>query len=153
MSNKGQNLRVFVGDKCIAVATSCQFHVGLQLENASTKDDTGMWQKQEVVGKSWDVSCDTLYDPEATTETNAITPAELAAKIISEANPEVTLKWDATGGDKNRTGKGLGYTGKALYNDLSVSAPNRGNSTATHQFTGNGPLMPLPEKTEKAQAE
>lgn len=143
MSKKGQNLRVFVGDKCIAVATSCQFHVGLQLEDASTKDDTGMWQIQEATGKSWDVSCDTLYDPEAATDASAITPAELAAKIITEENPEVILKWDATDGEKNRTGKSKGYTGKALYNDLSVTSPNRSNSTATHQFTGNGPLSAI----------
>lgn len=140
MSRKGQNLRVFVNNKCVAVATSCSFHVAVQLEDSSTKDDDGMYQHQEAVGKNWDVSCDTLYDPEAATETNAITPAELADIIISQDNPEVTLKWDATEGEKNRTGKSVGYTGKAIYNDLSVNSPNRQNSTATHQFTGNSKL-------------
>lgn len=140
MSRKGQNLRVFVDGKCIAVSTSCSFHIGLQLEESSTKDDEGMYQHQEAVGKSWDVSCDTLYDPEATNEANAITPAELADMIITSDNPEVTIKWDATDGDKNRTGKNVGYTGKALYNDLSVNSPNRQNSTASHQFTGNSKL-------------
>ena len=143
MSKKGQNLRVFVDDKCVAVSTSCQFHVGLNLEDDNSKDNTGLWQHQEVTGKTWNVSCETLYDPEAPTENNAITPAELADIIITSENPEVTLKWDATEGEKNRTAKNKGYTGKAIYNDLSVTSPNRSNSTASHQFTGNGPLSKI----------
>lgn len=143
MAKKGQNLRVFVGGKCVAVATSCSFHVALQLEESSTKDDMQGWQNQEVVGKSWDCSCDALYDPEAQTETNAITPAELMAKIITEDDPKVTLKFDATEGEKNRTGKNIGYTGQAILNDGSVTAGNRANSTATFQFTGAGELKAI----------
>lgn len=143
MAKKGQNLRIFIGGKCVAVSTSCSFHVALQLEEASTKDDMQGWQNQECVGKSWDCSCDALYDPEAATETNAITPAELMAMIIEQDDPKVTLKWDATEGDKNRTGKNKGYTGQAYLNDASVSAGNRQNVTGSFQFTGAGELTAI----------
>ena len=57
---KGQNLRVMVDGKCVAMATSCQFHVSAQMEDSSTKDSTGDWQEQEVVGLSWDAQTDSL---------------------------------------------------------------------------------------------
>jgi hypothetical protein len=37
---KGQNLRVLIGGKCVAFATSCTVHVSLNLEDSSTKDST-----------------------------------------------------------------------------------------------------------------
>ncbi len=57
---KGKNLRVMVGGKCIAMGTSCQIHVGTQLEDSSTKDSTGDWQEQEVTALNWDVTTDSL---------------------------------------------------------------------------------------------
>ena len=38
---KGQNLRIFVGEKCVAFSTSCQLQVSANLEDTSTKDSTG----------------------------------------------------------------------------------------------------------------
>lgn len=140
---QGQNLRVFVNGKCIAVATSCSFHIGLQLEEDTDKDAAGLYQHQSVVAKNWDVSCEAFYDPEAATESNAITSAELARKIITEENPELELKWDATTGEKNRTGKGVGYQGMAIYNDFSSTASVKQKVSASHQFTGNGPLTEI----------
>ena len=49
-----------VGGKCIAMATSCQFHISAQMEDSSTKDSTGDWQEQEVVGLSWDAQTDSF---------------------------------------------------------------------------------------------
>ena len=140
MSNpiKGQNLRVFVGGKCIAKATSCTFHVSAQLSDASTKDDTDDWQKQEVVGKSWDVQTNSLViiDNAETGET----PVDLMSLIINAT--EVTLKFDQTAGTNNRTGQGaaIARTGQAYLTDFSLNAPNRANSELSCQFTGNGPL-------------
>jgi hypothetical protein len=57
---KGQNLRVMVGGKCIAMATSCTFHVSAQLEDSSTKDSVGDFQEQEVTGLSWDAQPESL---------------------------------------------------------------------------------------------
>ena len=57
---KGQNLRILLGDKCVAFATACTYHLSTTLENASTKEDTSGFQKQEVVGYAGDISCDAL---------------------------------------------------------------------------------------------
>lgn len=146
MAKNGQNLRVFIGGKCVAVSTSCSFHVAIKTEESSTKDTVGDYDELDVTGKSWDVSCETLYDPENTSEGNAststgITPAELMAKIILQPKPVVELMWTSADGAQNRVAhEEYGYSGTAILSDASVNSPNRQKNTSTFQFTGTGPL-------------
>ena len=111
---KGQNLRVMVGGKCIAMAVNATFHVSAQMESSSTKDSTGDWDEQEVVGLSWDAQTDSL----------------------------VTLTFDQTNGANNRVGmnSAIKRSGSAYVTDVSISAQNRQNSQLSVQFTGTGPL-------------
>lgn len=136
---KGQNLRVMVGGKCIAMATSCTIHVSAQLEDSSTKDSTGDWQEQEVTGLSWDASTDSLVTL-TDSGTNGELPQDLLALIINKT--QVTLSFDTTAGANNRVGQNstIKRSGTAYLTDYSLTAPNRQNSTLTCQFTGSGPL-------------
>lgn len=135
----GQNLRVFVNDKCVAVATDCSFHVSVGLEDQTTKDDAvGLWTRNKAVSKSWDVSCSTMFGTGA--DAQAITPEELLEIIIKQDNPIVTVKWQGTTGAKNRTPNGKYYSGQAYLNDTTVNSPNRQRNNAAFQFTGDGPL-------------
>lgn len=136
---KGQNLRVMVGGKCLAMAVSCTIHVAAQTEDSSTKDDTGDWAENEVVGLSWDVSTDslvTLSDNGA----NGELPVDLLSLIINKT--KVQLTFDTTGGTNNRTGQSsaIKKSGYAYLTDYSLTAPNRQNSTLTCQFSGTGAL-------------
>lgn len=136
---KGQNLRVMVGGKCIAMATSCTFHVAAQMEDSSTKDDTGNWQSQEVTGLSWDASTDSLV-----TQTDNGSNGELPQDIFTAmiAMTPVTLTFDTTSGANNRVAQNgaLKKSGQAYVSDISITAANRANSTMTVQFQGNGAL-------------
>ena len=136
---KGQNLRVLVGGKCIAMATSCTFHVAAQMEDSSTKDDTGNWQSQEVTGLSWDASTDSLV-----TLTDNGSNGELPQDIVTAmiAMTPVTLTFDTTAGTNNRVAQNgaLKKSGQAYISDISITAANRANSTMTVQFQGNGAL-------------
>ena len=136
---KGQNLRVSVGGKCIAMATSCQIHVGTQLEDSSTKDSTGDWQEQEVTGLNWDVTTDSLVTLEDN-GTNGELPQDLMSLIINKT--KVNLSWDTTAGANNRVGQNsvLKRSGQAYLTDYNLTAPNRQNSTLNCKFTGTGPL-------------
>ena len=136
---KGQNLRVMVGGKCIAMATSCQFHISAQMEDSSTKDSTGDWQEQEVVGLSWDAQTDSLVTLEDN-GSNGELPQDLLSLIINKT--KVQLTFDQTAGTNNRTGQNAAIkrTGWAWLNDISISAANKQNSQLTAQFTGTGPL-------------
>ena len=136
---KGQNLRVMVGGKCIAMATNCTFHVSAQLDDASTKDDANDWQKQEVVGLSWDASTDSLVTL-TDNGSNGELPTDLLSLIIQKT--EVTLTFDQTSGTNNRVGQNAAIkrVGQAFLTDFNISAQNRANAVMTCQFTGNGPL-------------
>ena len=136
---KGQNLRVMVGGKCIAMATSCQFHVSAQLEDSSTKDSVGDFQEQEVTGLSWDAQTDSLVTLEDN-GTNGELPQDLLSLMINKT--KVTLTFDQTAGTNNRIGQNsvIKKTGQAYISDINISAQNRQNSTISVQFTGTGPL-------------
>lgn len=136
---KGQNLRVMVGGKCIAMATSCTFHIGTSLEDSSTKDSTGDWQEQEVVGLNWDASCDSLVTL-VDNGSNGELPADLLSLIINKT--KVTLTFDQTAGTNNRTAQNASIkrSGYAYVTDVQITAQNRANSTCTVQFTGTGAL-------------
>ena len=136
---KGQNLRVMVGGKCIAMATSCQFHVSAQLEDSSTKDSVGDFQEQEVTGLSWDAQADSLVTLEDN-GTNGELPQDLLSLMINKT--KVTLTFDQTAGANNRVGQNsvIKKSGWAYISDVSISAQNRQNSQLSVQFTGTGPL-------------
>ena len=136
---KGQNLRVMVGGKCIAMATSCTFHVAAQMEDSSTKDDTGNWQSQEVTGLSWDASTDSLVTL-TDNGSNGELPQDIFTAMI--AMTPVTLTFDTTNGTNNRVAQNgaLKKSGQAYISDISITAANRANSTITVQFQGNGAL-------------
>lgn len=136
---KGQNLRVMVGGKCIAMATSCTFHISAQTESASTKDDANDFEVNEVVGLSWDASTDSLITL-TDNGTNGELPTDLMSLIINKT--AVTLSFDTTAGTNNRTGQNsaIKKSGTAYVTDYSITAQNRANSTLSVQFTGSGPL-------------
>lgn len=141
---KGQNLRVMVGtasgsEKCIAMATSCQFHVNAQVESASTKDDDNDFAVNEVMGLSWDASTDSLVTLEDN-GTNGELPQDLLSLMINKT--KVYLKFDTTSGTNNRTAgnSAIKKSGQAFISDINVTAANRTNSTVSVQFQGTGPL-------------
>ena len=136
---KGQNLRVMVGGKCIAMATSAQFHIGTSLESVSTKDSVGDFDEQEVTGLNWDASTDSLVTL-TDNGTNGELPTDLMSLIINKT--KVTLTFDETAGTNNRTGQNstIKRSGDAYLTDYSLTAPNRQNSTLSCKFTGTGPL-------------
>ena len=136
---KGQNLRILVGGKCVAMATSCTFHVSAQLEDSSTKDSVGDWQEQEVTGLSWDAQTDSLVTLEDN-GTNGELPQDLLGLIINKT--KVTLTFDQTAGANNRVAQNsaLKRTGEAYLTDATATAQNRQNTTFQAKFTGTGPL-------------
>lgn len=136
---KGQNLRILVGGKCIAMATECTFHIAAQTEDSSTKDDTGDWAVNEVVGLSWDASTQSLVTL-TDNGSNGELPSDLFSAMINKTL--LTLTFDTTSGTNNRTAQNqaLKKTGTAYLTDLSISAVNRTNSTISAQFSGTGPI-------------
>lgn len=132
---KGQNLRILIGSpaKYVAFSTSCTYHLSATLEDSSTKDDAGGFQKQEVTGMAGDISCDALYSVDA--DASGINGTDALDMLL--AGQEVDVEFSPTTGDKNRTATGTKYSCKALVNDISVSAANRQNVTYSIQMQMN----------------
>lgn len=59
---KGQNLRLVDIDNgyCIAGSLSCELHVSIQTENATTNDSEGDFDEFEVTGKEWEIQTEAL---------------------------------------------------------------------------------------------
>ena len=135
---KGQNLRILLGGKCVAFATSCTVHASLNLEESSTKDSTNNFTEQTPTGISWDMSCDALYSVDAdATGVNAISALDTVL-----AQQKVQVQFEQTQGEKNRVAVSGGavYSGYAWVNDISINAANRQNTSYTIQLTGDGQL-------------
>ena len=135
---KGQNLRVLIGGKCVAFATSCTVHASLNLEDSSSKDSTNNFTEQTPTGISWDMSCDALFSVDAdATGVNGI-----AALDMVLAQTKIQVQFEQTQGEKNRvpvTGS-VAYSGYGWVNDISVNAGNRANTSYTIQIQGDGQL-------------
>lgn len=134
MAKKGQNLRIFITDKCIAAATDCSIHIGTSLEDSSTKDSTGDWATQECTAKNWDISSNALVVDDSTGMTYSAIKALIGTKVA--------IKVQETNGDKNRTAvtSGLTLSGNAWISDLTLNASNKQNQTWSVQLTGDGAL-------------
>ena len=135
---KGQNLRVLIGGKCVAFATSCTVHASLNLEESSTKDSTNNFTEQTPTGISWDMSCDALYS----VDTDATGVNGINALDTVLAQQRVQVQFEQTQGEKNRiaVSGGAVYSGYAWINDISINAANRQNTSYTIQLTGDGEL-------------
>ena len=135
---KGQNLRIKLGTKYVAFATSCTVHVSAQLEESSTKDSPNGWPQQEITGMNWDISVDALYSVD--TDATGVNGSEALDLIL--AQQKIAVEFTQAAGEKNRVpGQGaIVYSGNAWVNDVSVNAPNRQNTTYTLQAAGDGEL-------------
>jgi hypothetical protein len=142
---KGQNLRIFLGEKAVAFARSCTYHVSAQLEDKSTKDDTGDFQKQEVTGLAGDISCDALYSTD--TDASGVNGVEALDMVL--AGQEVTVVFTPAEGTKNRVmAAGARYTCLAIVNDISINATNRQETTYTIQMQMNSkPVKSTPSSS------
>ena len=131
MTLKGQNFRIFLGDKVVGMATNCTCTLTGNTEDASHKDLVSMAQAPSVVSKSWSVSVESLDVTDVATVLTAI-----------KNLPPFTLKWDETAITDNQTALAASYarTGTAYLNDVTFTWDDRTNSTKSLQFTGSGPL-------------
>lgn len=135
MALKGQNLRIFIGGKCVAAATSCSIELNAETSDTSTKDSTGDWAESEVTGKSWTFSTDSLY-VDGTDSTGL-----LSAGALGLIGTTVTISFAKTQGTQNRTKSGSDIlSGNAIITKVSVTAQNRQNGTVSINGTGTGAL-------------
>ena len=142
---KGQFVRLFVGSnntaapsKILAACKTLSLHVSLTLEDATTKDTTGIWQVQEPTALSWDISSNALVKS-GDTITSTVQGQDFASiEDIYEAATPVKIKIANVSGANNRTSGTTILSGSVVVTQLTLNAPNRQNATFDTQLTGYG---------------
>lgn len=136
MRVKGRNLRLFVGGLCVASATSCTITAQASVINASTKDDTSEWAENEVGEKSWQIQSESLVN------VGVDSTGKITTDMLSLLGEKVTVKFDQTSGDNNRTetGSAICRTGSAIVTNIQMSGQVGDMAKFSTTLTGTGPL-------------
>ena len=87
---KGQNLRLYVQNICVAAATNAQVHVSLEVKEDSTKDTIDDWIQQSPVGLSWDAQTDAMVDMQPEASDNGNVTKQIQGGYIH--NSPITLR-------------------------------------------------------------
>lgn len=128
---KGQNLRVFIGSDVIAEATSCQIQLTNNMEDATTKDTTGMYNKETIASKSWQITVDTL---------NVTTLGTFLSAWKNRT--QLAVAWDTTADDN--TTPSVDWSGRcdgtAILSDASFQFNDRQNVVTNITLTGTGEI-------------
>lgn len=142
---KGQFARLFLGSdntttpaKVIGSATQLQLHVSLQMESASTKDTTGMWDVQEPTGLSYDITSNALVRGSDTITSSVQAQGLSELETIYENGTPVKFQIANVSGANQRTKGAVIVSGSVILSQLTINAPNRQNATYDAQLNGWG---------------
>lgn len=142
---KGQFVRLFLGSdntttpaKVIAYAKQLQFHVSLQMEDATTKDTEGNWQIQEPTGLSYDITSNALVRGGDTITSQVLAQGLSEIESIFEAGTPVKFQIANVSGSNNRTKGAVIVSGSVIVSQLTINAQNRQNATYDTQLNGYG---------------
>ena len=142
---KGQFVRLFIGSdntaaptSVVAAAKQLSMHVSVQLEEATTKDTEGMFQVQEPVGLSYDITSGALMRSGETVTSTVGGKAVADIESIWEAGNPVKWKIANTSGANNRTAGTAIVSGSCIVQSLTLNGSNRQNADYQAQLTGVG---------------
>lgn len=145
---KGQYVRLFLGNdntttpaRVIGSALQLQVHIALQMESASTKDTTGMWDIQAPTGLSYDITTNALVRGGDTITSTVQAQGLSELESIYEAGTPVKFRIANTSGANNRTIGAVIMSGSVIVSQLTINAPNRQNTSYDAQLAGWGPFV------------
>jgi hypothetical protein len=129
----GQNFRVFVGTAVVSEAVSCDVTIQGNMEDASTKDDSSSYTKEQMTSKQWNVQVN-QYQAQY----------DYLRTLISRFNADskVTVGWDQTAGAGNQLPQNAAFarSGQAILSDLTITANNRATVEVSCQYQGSGAI-------------
>lgn len=131
---KGQNLRIFINNRIVALALSCSVNLQNSFEDASTKDDDEEWVVQNLVSQNWNVQGECVVTAECD---YGITLDEL----IDLIGQEVQINFAYADGEHNATMQDVLINGDAVISSVTINAQNRERGTANVSLTGTGKVV------------
>lgn len=147
---KGKALMIRIAGRTIALATNCQLQMSANITETRTKDDA-IGPAGEFDSLSWSMSSDNIVGVNEGMDELQYTHLELSRKMAAgeKIELEFTPVSDYSGsipaedwaGAESIGGPAVGvYTGLALIDSLSLTAPAEGDATLSVNFRGVGPL-------------
>ena len=130
---KGQNLRLFLGKKVVAMATTCGASLQAVVREVSHKDIEGGWVENRVVGLNWSVTSDAVVCTDAS---YGVTTAELENMV----GQLIRVDFAVAGGEHNADMNDMILGGWAILSDVTIAAQNRQRGTVSISLTGQGML-------------
>lgn len=130
---KGQNFRFLISSAIVPEETNVSVTIQGNTEDTSSKDDGGLYGKEDVVSTSFNGQVDS-YQAE---------PSQLRAILtMFNAAAAVGVGWDQTSGDNNQTPANANFkrSGQALLTDFTMQFDDRTAVNVSLQFTGTGAL-------------
>ena len=129
----GQNFRVFVGTAVVTEAVSCDVTIQGNMEDASTKDDSSSYTKEQMTSKQWNVQV-SQYQAQYDYLRTLITRFNSDSKI--------SVGWDQTtgAGNQNPANAAFARSGQAILSDLTITANNRATVEVSCQYQGSGAI-------------
>ena len=130
---KGQNFRLLVSSAIVPEETNVSITLQGNTEDTSSKDDGGLYGKEDVVSTAWNAQVDS-YQAE---------PSQLRSILrMFNAAAAVGVGWDQTSGTNNQTPANANFkrSGQALLSDVSAQFDDRAAVSVSLQFQGSGAL-------------
>ena len=134
---KGQHLRLFIGNKCLMRADSCQFSIQAIATDSSTKDTDAEWKEINITSQKWSVESGAMV---TTKETHGLSQDDIMDMVGERVNVHLSL----ANGDKNTNQEDILLAGYGIINDVKITGNNKRTSTYTVSITGKGRIT-IPE--------
>ena len=138
----GQNLRLIMGNKCVAGATTCTFENTTEFEDNSTKDSYLKGKEQTPKRNTFNITVEALVVNES--DSTGYTMSSFLSLVISGSL--VTFTFTETNDAQNRTqntSPNMKYTGSALVNDLTIRSETDGMVKLSCKLMGYGNLTKI----------
>jgi predicted secreted protein len=131
---KGQNLRIFVGNRVLAMALSCDVNVQSILKNITNKDTVGEWTENKVTALNWNVKAQVVVCDDVD---YGVTVDELKDMV----GTAVQIDFATAEGTHNADKGDPIVSGWAILSDVNITAEKRKRSLCDIQLTGKGRLI------------
>lgn len=145
---KGKNLMLFLSGKALALATSCGIDLTANTEDAASKDSGG-WDDPEITGWAWTASSDNICSAD---EAGSVDLTHAALVDLWMAGEPIDVKFgvaknasDVEVPEAGWTEPEKGYSGKAIIDNVKITAANKQNATITVSLKGKGALEKFPK--------
>lgn len=130
---KGQNLRLFIAGVVIAASKQCDLNVRLDVQENSTKDDTGDWASQMVARVSWELRANGVVTVDPTRND--------AASLVDRIGDTVEVQLALASGTQNSEKGDIFLAGEAVISDVQITAANREDSVYQVTLTGQTNML------------